>query len=182
MNSNNKVRFPGVKDGETFTIAGMEFIKFPEKNGVVPVVMRDVAFRDYFGKNNNLKESNVLERMKTEILPKIIEAVGEENVLTFKTDLTALDGLNPYGELESQISLYTLDFYRANVQIFDRYKVNDWCWMATPFSTSPHDDAEDWVLCVAPSGYVHYYSCNVDISGVRPILNFVSTIFGSCEE
>ena len=181
MNS-EKTKFHGVRDGETFKVADMALIKFPATEQGTPVVFRDIAFISRFGKNNNLKESNVLERMKTEILPKIIEAVGEENVLTFKTDLTALDGLNPYGELESQISLYTLDFYRANVQIFDRYKVNDWCWMATPFSTSPHDDDEDWVLCVAPSGCVSSVDYYYDYRGVRPILNFVSTIFGSCEE
>lgn len=178
----NEVLFPGVKDGETFTVAGMEFIKFPSSNGMTPVVMRDIAFISKFGKNNDLRESTVLDKMKKEILPKIIEAVGEENVLTFKTDLTTLDGLKPYEDLESRISLYTFDFYRANVEIFDQYKVERTVLTATPESAKPHDDPY-WIVCVSPSGYINYCSgyCN-GVCGVRPLLIFNSSIFGSSEE
>ena len=177
----NEVLFPGVKDGETFTVAGMEFIKFPSSNGMTPVVMRDIAFISKFGKNNNLRESTVLDKMKKEILPKIIEAVGEENVLTFKTDLTTLDGLKPYEDLESKISLPNFDFYRANVEIFDRYKVERTFFLATPESAKPHDDPF-WIVCVSPSGYVRYdYFCYGDGCGERPFLIFNSSIFGSSE-
>ena len=145
------------------------------------MMFRDIAFISRFGKNNNLKESDVLERMQNEILPKIIEAIGEENVLTFKTDLTALDGLNPHGELESKISLCTLDFYRKNVDIFDQHKIDRWWWLATPFSARPHD-TDGWVECVAPSGYVRLGNGNLVGSGVRPFCIFNSSIFRSCED
>lgn len=172
--------FPGIKDGDTFNVAGMEFIKFPDKDGMTPVVMKDIDFTSRFGVNNNLKESKILQRIETEILPKIIAAIGEENVCTFKTDLTALDGLKPYGELESRISLPTLDFYRANVEIFDKYNPECWWWLATPESAKPHDDPW-WTLCVSPSGYI---SIDVYIGdrGVRPFLIFKSSIFESFEE
>lgn len=181
MNSNQNIRFPGIKDGETFTVAGMEFIKFPGKDGTTPVAMRDIAFLSCFGDNNNLKESTVLERMQKEILPKLIEELGEENVLTFRTDLTALDGLKPYGDLESKISLCPLDFYRQNVEIFDRHPVNKWWWLANPESAQPHENPW-WVLCVSPSGFVYNYYRNSDGSGVRPFCIFNSSIFESCEE
>lgn len=174
------VLFSGVKDGETFMVGDMEFIKFYSADGRTPVMMRDVAFTSRFGDNNDLRASNVLKRMKEEILPKIIAAVGEENVCSFETDLTTLDGLKPYGSMESRISLYTLDFYRANVDIFDKYKVDDCCWTATPESARPHD-APCWVVCVAPSGYVDYDNCSVDC-GVRPFCIFKSSIFESCGE
>lgn len=180
MNSaseNKRVLFPGVKDGETFKVGEFELIKFPEVNGQTPVVMRDIVFRSRFGDNNDLRESTVLERMKTEILPRIIAVVGEENICTFKTDLTTLDGLKPYGVMEAQISLPNLDFYRANVEIFDHHKVNGWWWLATGESARPHC-SPDWTLCVSPSGYffnvLYYYDC-----GVRPFLIFKSSIFGS---
>lgn len=176
----NEVLFPGVKDGENFTVAGMEFIKFPDADGKTPVVMKSVAFRSLFGSNNDLSESTVLKKMKKEILPKIIEAVGEENVLTFKTDLTALDGLKPYADLESRISLPTLDFYRAHVEIFDKYNPNTWWWLATPESAQPHCDP-NWIVCVAPSGYVNYGRYYDYVLGVRPFLIFNSSIFGSSE-
>ena len=171
------ISIPNVKVGETFEVAGMEFIKFPEVDGMVPVVMKAIAFRSEFGSNNDLRESVVLKKMEKDILPKIIAAIGEENVCAFKTDLTTLCGLKNYGTMESKISLPTLDFYRANVDIFDKYPVNGWWWLATPDSCKPHDDPI-WTLCVSPAGNIDcdcYYGSN----GVRPFLFFKSSIFES---
>ena len=107
-----------------------------------------------------------------------MDAVGEENLCLIKTDLTCLDGLKPYGELESLVSLPTLDFYRANVEVFDKYPVDRWWWLATPESARPHD-APNWVLCVAPSGCVSNDYYGIGSSGVRPFLSFNSSIFES---
>ena len=169
-----------VRDGETFTIAGIEFIKFPGKNGATPVMSKQCLFRSQFGGNNDLRKSKIVKKMETDVLPKIAAAIGEENVLTFQTDLTTLDGLKPYGIMESKVSLPTLDFYRANVEIFDEYKAGEWFWLATPESAKPHDDPS-WILCVAPSGSIDYDDYNYDV-GVRPFLYFNSSIFESCGE
>lgn len=169
------------RDGETFTIGGMEFIKFPSKDGQTPVVMKDIAFRSRFGDNNDLRCSTVLKRMQEEILPKVIDAVGKENLCTIRTDQTTLDGLKPYGIMESLISLPTLDFYRANVEIFDKHNSKKWWWLATPESAQPHSEPW-WILCVSPSGCisnVNYYYIDI---GVRPFCIFDSSIFESCEE
>ena len=174
-----KAIFPAVKDGETFTIAGMEFIKFPSVDGQTPVVMKNIAFNSRFGSNNDLRSSDVLQKMEAEILPKIIEAVGEENLCTVKTDLTTLDGLTPYGTMESLISLPTLDFYRANASIFGKYKPDRWWWLATPESAQPHDDPY-WILCVSPAGDCCYNFCYYHV-GVRPFCIFKSSIFESFE-
>ena len=178
---NKTVRFPGVKDGETFRIAGMEFIKFPATKDGTPVLMRDVAFTSRFGDNNDLRSSDVLKRLQEEFLPKIIEAVGEENVLSFQTDLTTLDGLKPYGVMESKISLPTFDFYRANVDIFDQHKVKSWWWLATPDSAKPHYDPV-WLVCVSPAGRIYNGLCSYNYYGVRPFLIFNSSIFESFED
>ena len=172
--------FPGVKDGDTFTIAGMEFIKFPSVDGQTPVVMKGIAFRSIFGDNNDLRSSDVLRKMKAEILPKIIEAVGRENLCTIKTDLTTMDGLTTYGTMESLISLPTLDFYRANVSIFDKNNPNCWWWLATPESAQPHDSPY-WTLCVSPSGCIFSSIYDFDSYAVRPFCIFESSIFGSSE-
>ena len=181
MEQTNKVLFPGVQDGETFMVGDIEFIKFPDQDGVTPVLAKDIAFFSSFGGTNNLAESPILTRIRKEFLPKIVEAVGEENICTFKTDLTTWDGLKSYGELESKISLPTMDFYRKHVDIFDRHKVDGWCWLATPDSAQPHDDPW-YVLCVSPSGFLNYDYYDSVIIGVRPFLYFVSSIFGPCEQ
>lgn len=170
----------GVKDGETFMLAGTEFIKFPDVGGGTPVMAREIAFTSRFGNNNDLRQSDVLRKMEAECLPQIIAAIGAENLCTIKTDLTTLDGLKPYGVMESLVSLPTLDFYRANVEIFDKYKVDEWCWLATPESAQPHDNPR-WILCVSPSGLILNDDYNFGY-GVRPFYIFKSSIFESSEE
>ena len=165
------------KDGETFEVAGLEFIKFPEADGKVPVVMKDIAFSSEFGKNNDLRTSTVLEKMEKEILPKIINAIGKENLCTVHTDLTTLCGLKTYGVMESLISLPTLDFYRANGEIFDKYKPDAWWWLATPESCKPRDNPY-WTLCVSPAGSVYGGGFSSG-RGVRPFCILNSEIFVS---
>ena len=176
----NKVLFPGVKDGETFRVGEVDFIKFPSEGDVTPVVAKDVLFNSEFGRDNNFSCSAVLKRMQEEILPKIMEVVGDENICPIQTDLTTLDGLRPYEPAESLIGLPTFNFYRNHVDIFDRYKVKRWWWLATPESAQPHSDP-DWVVSVAPSGHVYGDYCNGVYDGVRPFLVFKSSIFGSGE-
>lgn len=181
MEQINKILFPGVQDGETFKVGDIEFIKFPDEGGMTPVLAKNIAFFSSFGGTNNLSESQILTRMREEFLPQIVEVVCEENICLFKTDLTTWDGLKNYGELESKISLPTMDFYRKHVDIFDKHKVDRYFWLATADSAKPHDDL--WfVLCVSPSGGLDLDDFNCDNYGVRPFLYFVSSIFGPCEQ
>ena len=163
-----------IEIGKIFHVAGMEFIKVKETDKGTVVVAKDCLFNSTYGDNNNLHKSKILKMLQEEILPKIEEAVGADNVLEFETDLTALDGLKPYEPLKSKISLPTLDFYRENVAVFDEHNPDCWWWLATPESAKPHS-APTWIVCVAPSGYVSRGNyCNY--GGVRPVLFFVSDI------
>ena len=175
----NKTLFPGVKDGETFKVAGMEFIKFPDRDGMTPAVAKEILFTDRFGRNNNFAQSGILIRLQTEVLPRIAEAVGEENLCSFKTDLTTWDGLKTYGEIEGKISLPTMDFYRSYPEIFDKYKLEQWWWLATADSAAPRWENDPIVLCVAPSGDIDFGGCNDDDIGVRPFCILKSSIFVS---
>ena len=169
------ISFKNIQDGEVFTVAGYEFIKFPAVDGKVPAVAKNLLYTSSFGDNNDLTSSKVLADLQRDFLPKITEAVGRENLCTIHTDLTTLDGLKPYPVLESLVSLPTFDFYRANVAPFDKYPVDDWWWTATPESAQPHDSPR-WIVCVAPSGSVDIDYCGCD-TGVRPFLLFESSIF-----
>lgn len=172
----NKIN--NVQDGQTFEIAGIEFIKFPAIAEGVPVVAKDLQRDMRFGDNNDLRVSDVLAWLQETFLPKIVAAIGEDNLVSFQTDLTTLDGLKNYGHLESKISLPTLDFYRGNVEIFRNHPVEDWWWLATPESDKPVSNPY-WTLCVSPAGNVnffYYFS-----GGVRPFCIFKSSIFESLE-
>ena len=171
------------KVGETFQVAGIEFIRFPETAEGVPVVAKAIQKEMVFGENNDLRNSKVLAWLREEFLPKIVAAIGEENLVSFKTDLTTWDGLKNYGVVESKVSIPTMDFYRDNVEVFDKYPVKRWWWLATPDSCQLHCDP-DWILCVAPSGYIYVYSHDYfySRSGVRPFLILKSSIFESLED
>ena len=50
----------------------------------------------------------------------------------FKTDLTADDGLNDYGQSIDVVSLMTCDLYRRHRDILN--PIDYWWWLATPYS------------------------------------------------
>lgn len=175
-----KKLIPNTPDGGIFEVGGIQFIKFPGEGDMVPVVAKDVLFRSQFGDNNDLRQSEVLKKLEADILPRIIDAIGKENLHIVRTDLTTLDGLKPYGVMESLISLPTMGFYREHVEIFDQHKPDHWWWLATPESAKPHDSPW-WILCVSPSGYFGLDSYFRGY-GVRPFLIFNSSIFESSEE
>lgn len=167
------------KVGETFKVGKYELIRFAEKDGGVRVVFKDCPFRSAYGKNNNLAESEIMDKLG-DILAEIEADIGAENVLEFETDLTSLDGSKKHGVMHSRISLPTFDFYRENRAIFEKYKLDMW-WLATPWETSEYTD-DDWIACVSPLGYFNYGLYDYCLSGVRPFLIFSSSIFESCEE
>ena len=178
MSENKTPLFPGVKPGETFMIGDMEFIRFADTPSGTSVVMKDIAFRSQFGKDNDFSISVILKKLQEEYLPRIIEAVGEENVCEFETDLTTMDGLKNYGTLTSQISIPTFDFYRANAAIFAQHNPGKWWWTATADSAKPNYDPV-WITCVAPSGFIYFDGFDYDNCGVRPFCILKSSIFES---
>lgn len=169
-----------VKPGKTFTVAGIEFIKFSGDEEKTVAVAKDCVFNSSFGKNNNFADSSALKRLKDEILPKLEAAVGAENILEHEVDLTSLDGLKTYGSMTSKISIPTFDFYRNNVSVFDEHKYDGWWWLATPDTTPEHLN-DRWCRCVSPGGGIDDGICSFDY-GVRPFCIFVSSISVSCEE
>lgn len=166
-------------NNELFKIGKYEFIKFPDENGNIVGVLKDNLEDMIFGNNNDFYKSDILKKLNEEFLPEIESVVGAENVLEFETDLTSLDGSKKHGTMKSKVSLPTFDFYRKNRAMFEKYKLDDWWWLATPDTTSEYAN-DDWVVCVSPRGFIindDYYVGGGH--GVRPFLTFVSTIFDS---
>lgn len=178
---NNTKPLNTIPVGGTFKIGDVEFIKFSEDNDMATVVCKDILFNSQFGANNDFSKSHILEKLTAEILPQIEAAVGSENVIEFETDLMSLDGSSKHGIVKSKISLPTFDFYRKNRDIFENNKIDEWWWLATPDSTSEYND-DRWCVCVAPSGIIDNYNYFGNNLGVRPILNFVSSISVSCDK
>ena len=178
---NNTKTLSTLHVGEVFKIGDLEFFKVAEENGVVSAVCKDILYRSQFGKSNDFSKSEILEKLTSEILPKIEAVVGAENVLEFETALLSLDGSAKHGTLKSKISIPTFDFYRNNRAVFEKHKVDAWWWLATPDSTSEYYN-DNWCVCVAPSGYIDNDCIYNNNGGVRPILSFVSSISVSCDK
>lgn len=177
IKENKRQKLSDIKNGDIFKIGEKEFIKISDSEGATVAILKDTAFYSDFGPNNNLSNMKIIERLEEEFLPNIISEIGEENVLEFDTDLTSLDGVKTYGKITSKVSLPTLDFCRKHVEIFDNHKLDDWWWLATPWSAIPHYNSS-CILCVSPSGFIYDYFY-YDYFGVRPVLHFVSSIFVS---
>ena len=170
-----------IKDGELFSISGVEFIKFFDKDGITTAVAKKSLGSYRFGNNNNFAESDIKEMLEKNFLPKLEKEIGEENIVEHEVDLLSLDGSDKWGKVKSRVSLPTFDFYRQNVKTFDKHKLNDWWWTVTPDSTSEHSN-DSWLVCVSPDGSVNGINSNRNNVGVRPFLTFVSSISISCEE
>lgn len=171
-------RLSEVAVGDTFKIGDIEFIKFSEENGEAAAVTKTAVFNGVFGSDtNHFGNSNILNRLKNEVLSKIEAAVGADNVMHFVTDLTSLDGLDDYGKITSKISLPTAEFYRDNVKIFDKYGVNTRLWLSTPWSTPSHGYNRT-ICCVRIDGSLVKSTCDA-YCDVRPLLLFKSSIFVS---
>lgn len=172
-----------IKIGEIFKVADIEFIKFADENGHTVAVAKEGVFNSCFGDNNNFGASTIKNRLEKEILPKIENAVGAENIVEHEVDLLSLDGDDKWGKANCKISVPTFDFYRHNVKIFDKHLLDDWWWIATPETTAKHYN-DNWAVCVSPRGGIYrnfYYDC----IAVRPFIIFVSSvsvISVSCEE
>lgn len=169
-----------IESGKLFEVAGIEFIKFADQNGQTVAVAKDVLFNSEFGKNNNFAASDVKYKLEKKILSKLEKAIGAENIIEHEVDLLSLDGDDKWGKIKCKISIPTFDFYRANVKIFDKYKPDQWWWLATPDTTSAHYN-DNWIRCVASAGFICNYNYDYCF-GVRPFLIFNSSISVSCEE
>ena len=173
------MKFAEIEIGKTITIADVEFIVLEKKEDEVVCLTRDFVFEDeQFDRNsNNYANSAIRRKLNEEFLPKLIEAVGAENILGAEIDLTSDDGLDDYGKVTDKVGLLTDAMYRKYNRIIEEYPVDDWWWLATPYST-PHRGYGSLVRCVYDCGALFNSSCYNDCC-VRPFCIFSSAIFES---
>lgn len=172
-----KVAISTLEPGDTFKIGNVEFLVLEQEGETTAAIKKNLLVADMeFGENNNYAESQIRETCE-KFAVGIAGEIGAENLLEHSVDLTSNDGLKEYGEVKARASLMTADRYRKYVQILDTTKMDDWWWLATPWSTPAHG-INYAVLCVSPSGFIR--NCDFDFSyGVRPFCIFKSTILVS---
>ncbi len=164
-----------IAEGECFKLADdEEFIVLEQEVGKTIVLRKEPLCNMRFGKNNNFKESDVLDKLK-DYQKKIQRIVGERSLKEFCLDLTSLDGLCDYGKIDVKMGVLTLEMARKYVHITDKHKTKEYCWLATPWSTKKHDN-DIGVLCVSPFGLIYYDGYSHFDVGVRPLFILDSDI------
>lgn len=128
-------------------------------------------------KSNDWKTSSLREYLNSDFYKKLADAIGENNIIPFESDLTSLDGQTEYGFCEDKISLLGVDEYRAYRKHIPN--ASYWWWLINPYST-PCNGYKESVAVVSPSGIVRRNGCGND-NGVRPLCIFSSSIFESEE-
>lgn len=171
--------FASLKVGAEFGLAGLNWkILDITDEGYMCLADRLTGKMMFDETSNDWVQSQLREYFNTELIEKIADEIGEENIVSFKRDLLSLDGQTEYGECVDKVSLLTVDEYRKYRSLIpntDDY----WWWLISPWSTA----CNDWstaVAVVSSSGYVSGNFCS-GIRGVRPVCIFSSSIFKSEE-
>lgn len=165
--------------GEIAMIGDHEFIVLDHGEGNTLLLKRDFLKTMRFGSDCDFKTSDV-KNILDAFVAEMADIVGEDNIVMHVVDLTSDDGLKDYGETKARMSLLTCNLYRKYGEIIDKYEVDDWWWLATPYST-PKRGWSTAVKCVSPSGYIgtSYGYSNRGAGGVRPFWILKSNIFVS---
>lgn len=168
------------EDGKIAHIGEYEFIviKTDEKLGTTELLLKDKLGEDItFGSNNDYRTSNI-KKVIDKFADEISDIVGTENLVEHIVDLTADDGLKCYGAITAKMSLFTANMVRENVEILDDFKLDEWWWTCTPYSTAKHENSS-LVKCVSPHGCISDDFSGCDCVGVRPFCIVKSSIFVS---
>lgn len=160
-----------IKLGKTFTIADIEFINLgiDKAAGGIIGVSRDILFNSEFGTNNNFAESLILQRLKGEVLPKLEEAIGTENLFEFSMNLKSVRNPNLYADLNTKIGLPTLSLLQDNIYIFDLYRPSGLWYLGTANNS--------YMSYFASANNAYSYCDTCYCLGVRPMCIFNPELF-----
>lgn len=171
--------YSDINVGNVINVAGIEWIVLDKNECGVLCLTKDLIDNrmKFDNRTNNYTNSDIRRELCGNFLRRITDAVGEDALLDMTIDLISNDGLDDYGYVVDKVGLPTYDAYRAYNRVIEKYPVNRWWWLATPWST-PHRGARYTVCCVSSYGALGCSYCN-DSIGVRPFCIFSSLIFES---
>lgn len=127
---------------------------------------------------NDWRISELRQHLNSDLLEKIENEIGEENVIGFERNLLSVDGQKEYEKCKDKVSMLALDEYRKYRSLIPNEEY--YWWLLTPWST-PCNEYYKWTAVVLPSGNVNNNNCN-NGNGVRPVCIFSPSIFESKEK
>lgn len=127
---------------------------------------------------NDWRISELRQHLNSDLLEKIENEIGEENVIGFERNLLSVDGQKEYEKCKDKVSMLALDEYRKYRSLIPNEEY--YWWLLTPWST-PCNEYYKWTAVVLPSGCIGDSGCGSCL-GVRPVCIFSPSIFESKEK
>lgn len=165
----------GLAVGDTFDLVGLKWKILDITEQGYKCIAEKLPENMKFGSNNDWKVSSIRKYLNEEFYKKLVEEVGEENIVPCERNLLSLDGQTEYGTCEDKVSIISLDEYRQYRELLPNEDY--YWWTLTPDITKCNGN-ESWLRVVCPSGLIYCSYCNVN-DGVRPFCIFSSVIFES---
>lgn len=173
----DKVELSTVDPGNVIDLGEDEFVVLDHDEGGTLVISKELMEEDVkFGENTDFNGSNVQHVLYKDILPKMEDVVGSENILPQTIKLTTIDNQNVYEDVTGKIRLLTFDEVRKYNLLIVNEDLCDYWWLMTPWTSK--DRWEYPVAVVSPGGSIGSGGCS-HCSGVRPVLYLKSNIFVS---
>ena len=122
-------------------------------------------------------KSSLKKMIEADIQPIIENALGAENLVEHKVNLTSVDMQHEFEDCVCKVRPITFDEARKYNDLLVNKDLGDWWWTCTPWSTKERG-LEYSVAVVSPSGYFNYYGYDY-VGGVRPFCILKSHIFVS---
>ena len=171
-------KFDDIKVGEIITVADTDLIVLDKTDDEVLCLTKDFVYTyTQFDSSTNNYANSSIRKLNKAFAQKLIDEVGKRGLCDIELDLLSLDGFDEYGTVTDKVGLLTIDMYRKYNSIIEKYHVNNWWWLATPWST-PHRGYALHVCSVRCGGSVSYDDCDY-YGAVRPFCIFSSSIFES---
>ena len=131
------------KAGNQFVLAGLKW-KIIDVLGLGCMCLAERSESMEFDPDvNDWRISRLRRHLNSDLLEKIENEIGEENVIEFERDLLSVDGQNQYRACKDKVSLLTFDEYRKYRSLIPN---EDYCWwLLTPWST-PCNEYYKWTV------------------------------------
>lgn len=180
----DKVELSTVDPGNVIDLGEDEFVVLDHDEGGTLVISKELMEEDVkFGDNADFNGSNVQHVLYEDILPKMEDVVGSENILPQTIKLTTIDNQNVYEDVTGKIRLLTFDEARKYNLLIVNEELDGYWWLMTPWTSK--DRWEYPIAVVSPVGFFGIRVCSY-CDGVRPVLYLKSNIFvslgGKCDE
>lgn len=166
------------KAGNQFKLAGLKWKILDVLDSGCMCLAEKSELTRFDPDTNDWRISELRRHLNSDLLEKIENEIGEENVIKFERDLLSVDGQNQYRACKDKVSLLTLDEYRKYRSLIPNEEY--YWWLLTPWST-PCNEYYKWTTVVLPSGRIFSNNCNYGY-GVRPVCIFSPLIFESKEK